>query len=346
MNGAPSTDYIEATVRRECRVPGSAPVTVRAVEQHSNINYVYRVTWDDRSIFVKAIPPRPKKLPVDLPRERALSEARAIERFHSLAGDVVVVPALLFVDSDQMMIGMSDVGEGRHVLFDVLSQQFHLLTGQADLLGCALGRVYLGTQGEGPLRPDAEEAIIRRIIFDGLLAPGSHHVLGDEWSWLSEEMQARRECMVHGDLWSKNLLVSAGQPLAVVDYEGVHYGDAAFDLGTVMSVAILPALERRHLMADAALFIARLLQSWQDAAGAPQRRAADAVKRAFRTCSCFLASRGFGPFAYPMSPEARERTAELAWSLWKDPVSGVDPFCTRLLAQTQPRAHVAGGLPA
>ena len=65
---------------------------------------------------------------------------------------------------------------------------------------------------------------MRKIIFDGLLAPGARAVFPETWDAMSAEMQAHRECLIHGALWSKHLLVRDGTPVAIVDFEGVCLG--------------------------------------------------------------------------------------------------------------------------
>ena len=107
-----------------------------------------------------------------------------------------------------------------------------------------------------------EEAIVRKVIFDGLLAPGARQVFPERWDEVGAEMQAHKECLVHADLWSKNLLVRQGEPVALVDFEGVIYGDPAFDLGTLLAVALVPASQRSALVGEALAFSSRLLRTW------------------------------------------------------------------------------------
>src|SRR6185503_3050517 len=145
-------------------------------------------------------------------------------------------------------------GADRDVLFNVLADRFELLNEQAEALGRALGAVHRGTRGGASPRPRMEEIIIRKIVFDGLLAPGAKQVFPELWDEVSAEMQAHDECLIHADLWSKNLLVRKGDPVTLVDFEGVVYGDPAFDLGTLIAVALVPAIDRQELLPDALSF--------------------------------------------------------------------------------------------
>ncbi len=315
---APASERLAAVVRRGLRLDEGAAVSLREVGELANINYVYRVEVPGRSLYLKVVPEKPKRLPVRLPRERVFSEAEAIRRFGALAGGRVRIPEVLFVDEEEMALGMTDVGEGRHVLFEVLPDGFELLSEAAEALGLALGTIHRGTRAGGSLRPAAEEAVIRRIVFDGLLAPGAMHIFPEAWPDVLAEMQAFRECLIHADLWSKNLLVRAGEPVAIVDFEGVCYGDPAFDLGTLTAVAVLPALERPALAGEALGFVTRLLRSWAMTAGADAWYPA-VQRRTFRATATFLAARGFGPFAYDLSDEAKQRIAQLGRALATSP---------------------------
>jgi aminoglycoside phosphotransferase (APT) family kinase protein len=335
QEGAPSAERLAASVRRGLGLDDSVSVTLDEVSELANINYVYRVEVPGRSLYLKVIPERPKRFPVRLPRERVFSEAEAIRRFHGLAGDAIVIPEILFLDETEMAFGMSDVGEGREVLFNVLSGRFDLLADQADSLGRALGAIHRGTRGAGSFRPPQEEGIIRKIVFDGLLGPGAHEVFPESWDAINAEMQSRTECLIHSDLWSKNLLVRKGAPVAVVDFEGVCYGDPSFDLGTLHAVALLPAIERVDLLPDAFTFGRRLFESWAAHCGSDDW--ADQVeRRTYRAVATFLATRAFGPFAYTMSDASRHAIRELSRSLATDPPMDRRSFERRVAASTNP----------
>jgi len=336
-SGAPSMESLVAAVRRGMGFSDAVPVSLREEADLANINYVYRVETPERSLYLKVVPERPKRFPVRLPRERVFSEAEALRRFRALVNEHVVIPEVLFVDSQEMALAMSDVGSGRQVLFAVLSEQFDLLVEQANALGLALGRIHSGTQGGGSFRPPTEEAILRKVVFDGLLAPGAKQAFPETWEAISAEMQSHTECLIHADLWSKNLLVRRGEPVALVDFEGVCYGDPAFDLGTLAAVALLPALENLTLLPGAVSFIDRLLESWK-AASVSDAWAAQVVPRTFRATATFLATRAFGPFAYAMSETARQRIGALARSLASDPPQSPDAFRATVHLHANPLA--------
>jgi hypothetical protein len=170
---------------------------------------------------------------------------------------------------------------------------------------------------------------VRKIIFDGLLGPGAQLAIPEIWPQINAEMQSHRECLVHGDLWSKNLLVKQGAPVAVVDFEGVHYGDPAFDLGTLAAVALLPAVEDDGLVFAALDFIARLLHAWKTTCGS-ETWWEQVSPRVLTATAVFLATRGFGPFAYKMNPAAQGRLLRLVRSLAAEPPVDLESFASRV----------------
>jgi tRNA A-37 threonylcarbamoyl transferase component Bud32 len=331
VSEAPAHEQLAAVVRRRFGLSETHPVLFDEVGEFSNINYVYRVDVPGRRTFyLKVVPAKPKKLPVALPRDRVLSEAEGMRRFRAYAGKTIVIPEVLFVDAEISAVAMSDVGEARSVLYSVIGAHYELLVEQASNLGTGLGSVHAGTANARSPRPAEEETIIRNVIFNGLLGPGAKNVMPELWPELASEMQKRRECLIHGDLWSKNLLVSKGRSVAIVDFEGICMGDPAFDLGTLIAVALLPALEAPRRIGDALDFTHALLDAWGNATRFTFRRQ-DVEPRAYRAVSVFLAARGFGPFAYPMADDARERLSGLARSLASDPPLHWKAFAERVI---------------
>jgi tRNA A-37 threonylcarbamoyl transferase component Bud32 len=328
------TDQLEplaAAVRRGLQLDADVPVSGTEVIDFTNINYVYRVEVSGKTLYLKVIPERPKRFPVNLSRERVFSEAEGLRRFRSLVEGRIIIPEVLFVDRQEMALGMSDVGQGREVLFSVIGERFDLLNEQAEAFGEALGLVHRGTKGAGSFRPAQEEQVLRGLIFQGLLAPGAQKVFPESWDGLNEEMQAHLDCLIHSDLWSKNILVRQGEPAALVDFEGVCYGDPAFDLATLSAVALLPALERKVPAQEACSFILRLLKSWIQSCGSVAW-ANEVLPRTFRATACFLATRGFGPFAYPLADDAKSRLTDLARSMVTEPARDLDAFLLRVAA--------------
>jgi len=324
-----SRDILKDIILRGLRLSLDEPVTIADISRNSNFNYVYRAVVGARSVYLKIVPEKPKRFEIRLPRERIVSEAEAIHRFRCFSGDTVVVPDILFVDSDHFALCMSDVGAGRTTLLDVILKKYGLFTEQAHNLGQALGLVHGGTRGCERWRPREEDQLIQSVIFDGLLSPGVRQICPEAWQDTIAEMRCHAECLVHADLWAKNLLVKSGEPIAIVDFEGAFVGDAAFDVGTVFAVGLLPAMETPALMSCSLDAIYCFSSSYESAAH-NSRWSRAVVSRALKYTGVFLAARGFGPFAYQMTPKALQRTAQLARELLLSPPEGCADLAGRV----------------
>ncbi len=64
------------------------------------------------------------------------------------------------------------------------------------------------------------------------------------------DLEARRDCLVHGDFAPKNLLLAPAGGGWVLDWEVAHVGDPAFDLGFMLSFLVLCALRWPALADD------------------------------------------------------------------------------------------------
>jgi len=62
----------------------------------------------------------------------------------------------------------------------------------------------------------------------------AHVIVSDEGAGMSEETKRHKLSLVHGDFSPKNALLYRGK-LVLLDYEVVHYGDPAFDVGFALT---------------------------------------------------------------------------------------------------------------
>jgi aminoglycoside phosphotransferase (APT) family kinase protein len=140
-----------------------------------------------------------------------------------------------FVDEDPI----------EHVLIMEAVAQPHMNWKQMLLAGEVVGAhvaqfgALLGTMhGEGYRRcEEMAETFGNTTFFDALrLEPYYHYTAAQTpaaanfFAQLTAATVRRRQTLVHGDYSPKNVLVHCGQ-LVLLDYEVIHYGDPAFDLG-------------------------------------------------------------------------------------------------------------------
>jgi tRNA A-37 threonylcarbamoyl transferase component Bud32 len=321
--------------RRGLKLPATAHICVREVTHLANLNYVFHVVADGASSYLKVVTDTPKLLNVKLPRERIFYEAVAIDKFRRLCGPTVAVPQVLYVDKDAYALGMSDVGQDRRPLLEVIDDEYSLLGANVAALGIALGQVHSRSRGHTPLRPPQFESMLETVIVDWLLAPGAQAVFADHWPRVAAQLKAHHECLVHGDLWAKNLLVDARGIPGVVDFEGASIGDPAFDIATVLAVAAIPALKQPALLESCGTVSRALVDAYGAAArenlGPHESAWPQAVcARAYLYVGTLLAARAFGPFNYTMSAAARERLGGLARSLTVESPADIEQYCERL----------------
>jgi aminoglycoside phosphotransferase (APT) family kinase protein len=320
---------LEKIVRKQLGLSADETVSLEEISRHTNLNHVYKAHFANQSIYLKVVPERPKRLPISLPRERVFSEAEAIRIFRDHASGEVLVPDVLFVDKEEFVLGMTDVGQGRQVLLDLLDDHYSLFVMHAAALGRALGAVHSATTGMPQFRRPEHDRVLRTVVFQGLIAPGAKAAFPDLADRVIEEMGRRSECFVHADLWGKNILIGEEVPPAIVDFEGAFVGDAAFDVATVLATATLPIVDRPSLRSECEEFTAEFLSCYRQAY-ASDHIADERITRAFYYVGTLIAARGFGPFAYPMSNETRTRIATLARNLTEFPPSSPAQYTVQL----------------
>jgi hypothetical protein len=310
------------------------PTSITDVGELSNINYVYRVETPDSSFYLKVIPEQPKRLPVKLPRERVFSEAAGLRLYREFAGADLVVPEVLFVDGDEMALAMSDVGDGRQILFQVIAEDFQLLAEQGEAIGRALGRIHAATRGRGTPRPPQEEMIIRKVIFDGLLAPGAKQAF-PELGMTSMRKWRRTRSASSTRICGARIFSLHTAPGSRRRFRGSHLWRSAFDLGTLIAVALVPALDRPQLLSAALDFVSRLTASWRETCGDPEWARA-VLPRTFRATATFLAA-GLRPSRHVSDTGAADQ-GHRAGSASHSPAD-FETFRIAFSGSPQPRTH-------
>ena len=139
---------------------------------------------------------------------------------------------------------------------------------------------------------------------------------------LIDETRGRRVALVHGDYSPKNILIHDGR-LTILDFETMHIGDPAFDLGFSMTHLLSKALflpAQRQALRDGALIY---WQSYCAALGTPgwiDRLEEYAVRH---TLACLLARvAGRSPLEY-LTAAQRDKQQQIVLSLIGDPPTRV-----------------------
>lgn len=188
--------------------------------------------------------------------ERAVTEAAAIEVLHRLTPDET--PELLDVDPERFTLVMS-AADARWVPWKTRLMNNPLdpvvESSVARTLGTVLGTWHRATASSRHLaaRFDDYEAFeqLRVGPFHRTVAR-RHPRVAAAITTCIDDLERRRDCLIHGDYSPKNVLVSpAGPPgtasragLMVLDFEVACYGAAVFDIAYVQCHLILKAVHR------------------------------------------------------------------------------------------------------
>lgn len=205
-----------------------------------NLNFVWRVPGEDRSLIVKFAPPYIAVDPdTPLDPSRIEIEAKCLQVFgpdgtlSNLRDESVRPPrAVDFCAGDHVLI-MEDVGDVPSV--DEWVRAYDEEEGAA--LGPRLGRFIGGLHRETHDDPVYAQSFDNQAMQEtrhavqyqgvtGMLETGGvsdAQVLGERAEALGERLQEDGRCLTMGDLWPRSVLVSNGQ-IRLIDWELAHYG--------------------------------------------------------------------------------------------------------------------------
>jgi len=144
---------------------------------------------------------------------------------------------------------------------------------------------------------------------------------------LIAETRRRRYCVVHGDYSPKNVLIHREQ-LVLLDYEVIHWGDPAFDLGFSLTHLLSKAHHLSHIRQEFMAASILYWESYQEVVG-DHSWTANLEQWAVRhTLACLLARvAGRSPLEY-LSEEERQRQQAVVVTLLTDV-----PLTVKLLAE-------------
>jgi len=246
-------DYLHRTGRLSPEIPANAQLLAWGVS-----NLVVRIHPDSGPDFV-----------VKQSREKLRTRADWFSRLDRIWREVDAlrvlgpllpagaVPRVLFEDRENFAFGMEAVDAG-HVVW-----KQELLEGVVDpavglVLAGYLAAIHRRTAGDARI----EKTFGDRQVFDELRIDPFyrriaevHPALRPRIAALIDEMSATAVCLVHADFSPKNVLLTASdissasragdasaagaRRVTLVDFETVHYGDPAFDLGFFLSHLLL-----------------------------------------------------------------------------------------------------------
>jgi len=201
-------------------------------------NRVVQVTWADGRGWVLKQALSKLRVAVDWfsSPQRILVEAKALRWLNRLAPPGTT-PAFRFEDPANHLMAMEAIPEDHENWKSVLLSG-RVVTDHFEQFGFLLGTIHRKSVEFGPevCTAFADTSYFESLrlepyyLYTAERVPGA----GDFLRALSEETKRHKLSLVHGDFSPKNALLYRGK-LVLLDYEVVHYGDPAFDVGFALT---------------------------------------------------------------------------------------------------------------
>jgi aminoglycoside phosphotransferase (APT) family kinase protein len=253
--------------------------------------------------------------------ERIHREAAGLRRLGTIIPGHI--PALLFEDSENHILAMTAVPQPQ-ANWKTLLLQGCIDFGFAEDFGALLAKIHNAIGRQPAL---AQEFAERRFFeelrlepyygFTAAQAPAAATFLHQ----LIDDTRARQMALVHGDYSPKNVLIHRGK-LIILDYEVIHFGDPAFDIGFSLTHFLSKA---HHRPAHRAAFLDLARRYWQRyqndlSANLRERLRQFAAKHSL---ACMLARvAGRSPLEY-LDAAARERQKQIVMALIEQDIAEV-----------------------
>jgi hypothetical protein len=298
------------------------PLSFQPVDAHSNFNYLFRCEHEGRRYFLKAALGTPRMLDLTLPRDRVFMEAQASAFFLECSGGLVDVPEVVHVDRSSYSFLMSDVGAGKDNLAEVLSNGgYSLYAIGIPSMAESIGRCHRQSRNAVGAGFPVQDDELRAFIYGRLIGVGIRALVGRHADEVLDSLESTRECLIHSDLWAKNMLIDRSGRMALLDFEGAINGDPVFDLATIIAAGLMPVYQFgvpfdtwKSTAEDVLNSYARGLddENWFSII----------VMRLIPSLAVMLAARVAGPFPYTMSEDSRKSMNALCCELIEKKIVG------------------------
>jgi 5-methylthioribose kinase len=279
-------------------------------------NRTVQVKWTDGSAWV--LKQALEKLRVDADwfssPDRIKVEAKALRWLNQMA-PAGTTPAFIFEDEKTHLLGMAAIPEPHENWKSVLLSG-RIVPDHFRQFGVLLGTIHRKSTEAGV---EVSETFADTTYFENLrLEPYYLHAAKNVpeaagfLSILATETLRHKDSLVHGDFSPKNTLIYRDR-LVLLDYEVVHFGDPAFDIGFALTHFLSKA---NHLPELRARFTEAALLFWQtyreEVANLAwfEKMSARSVRH---TLACLLTRvAGKSPLEYLTAPEkSRQKTVAL-----------------------------------
>ncbi len=213
--------------------------------QGGNVNTIFRIKKKSREFVIKQTleEPQNKKVflkPIKLSMDRNYYEMRTMETIHALLREPNV-PKVLFTDAENFVIGMTAVPE------DAKLHQQELFEGKFHFdVAYALGKFTAELHSKTWQNKEIEKLFsnspglhLRAATIITAFEKYPNHK--KKFQKAFQKSRKNKFCLVDADITQKNILLHDGT-FTKLDFETVHYGDPALDVGIMIAHYILPAI--------------------------------------------------------------------------------------------------------
>lgn len=234
--------------------------------------------------------------------ERIQREAAGLRRL----GQIIPghVPEYVFADDEQHILGMSAVRQP-HQNWKTALLEGRTSIEQAQSFGRLLAKIHSAVEHHPALK---DEFADRRFFEELRLEPYYSYTAQQVpqarafLEQLIEDTRSRRLALVHGDYSPKNVLIAKGK-LILLDFEVIHFGDPAFDIGFSLAHFLAKAYFV-HASRDAFLEMARAYWRAYCKTLSPHLMEVVAETAPRHALACFLARMaGRSPLEYLTQPQ-------------------------------------------
>jgi 5-methylthioribose kinase len=272
--------------------------------------------------------------------ERIGVEAKALRSFNRLAPPGTT-PAFIFEDMSNYLLGMEAIPD-EHENWKSVLLSGRTETRHFEQFGLLLGTIHRrSSESRREFRSEfSDTTYFENLRLDPyyLYAARKTAEAAGFLNALAQETLRHKDSLVHGDFSPKNTLIYRDK-LILLDYEVVHFGDPAFDVGFALTHFLSKAhhlpQDRARLASAAGLFwqIYRKEITQMDWADALEPRA---VKH---TLGCLLARvAGKSPLEY-LAPAEIERQRSVVLALILEPPNSVPDLIREFVHKIETYAH-------
>jgi 5-methylthioribose kinase len=305
-------------------------------------NRTVKVAWPDGRAWVLKQALAKLRVNVDWfsSPERIAVEAKAL-RWLNRSAPPGTTPAFVFEDLSNHLMAMEAVPEG-HENWKSLLLSGRIVTNHFEQFGLLLGTIHRHSSDGGP---EVRSAFADTTYFESLRLEPYYLYTAQQapeaaifLNQLARETLLHKDSLVHGDFSPKNTLVHRGN-LILLDYEVVHFGDPAFDVG----FALTHFLSKAHHLPDGRAALANHAEVFFKMYRGEIERLdwADSLEpRVVRhALACLLARvAGKSPLEY-LTPEQVARQRDVVLALIMKPPSSVSDLIAKFIVNIEAHAH-------